>query len=35
MEKDKAIWDAFHDNISLDICLEEIAAHDIVSTRDI
>jgi len=31
MEKDKAIWDAVHDNIFLDICLEEIAAHIIVS----
>ena len=31
MEKDKAIWGAVHDNIFLDICLEEIAAHIIVS----
>jgi len=35
MENGKAIWDAVQDNIFVDICLEEIAAHDIVSARDI
>ena len=35
MENSEAIWDAVQDNIFVDICLEEIAAHDIVPARDI
>jgi hypothetical protein len=33
MENDKAIWDTVDDNIFIDICLEEIAAHNIVSEK--